>query len=208
MRALSRLRFRTTSTRLRSLRRTAVQEGKNEDATAQNQRLSGTRFPPCSDDHTLRRPHLIIQEALPDRCREIPMQHLRRFRKPGSGTMLRGPLDPPCPPNSLCSSCSSTQRQRSLRDGPMRLLDGRAPPPLTSTSQPSAWSDRLAVRALLVPPIVQTAFWETSPRPLFARGQTSPKATQARDGRNRVSFRVVSHRPEVGSPVSWEAHAY
>ncbi len=116
MRALSRLRFRTTSTRLRSLRRTAVQEGKNEDATAQNQRLSGTRFPPCSDDHTLRRPHLIIQEALPDRCREIPMQHLRRFRKPGSGTMLRGPLDPPCPPNSLCSSCSSTQRQRSLRD--------------------------------------------------------------------------------------------
>ena len=31
---------------------------------------------------------------------------------------------------------------------------------------------------------------------------------QARDGRNRVSFRVVSHRPEVGSPVSWEAHAY
>ena len=116
MRALSRLRFRTTSTRLRSLRRTAVQEGKNEDATAQNQRLSRTRFPAGSDDHTLRRPHLIIQEVLPDRCREIPMQHLRRFRKPGSGTMLRGPLDPPCPPNSLCSSCSSTQRQRSLRD--------------------------------------------------------------------------------------------
>src|SRR5579872_5489794 len=60
MRATSPMRVRATATGSMLLRRTAAQDGMIEDGTARRQHAARTRFPPCPDAHTLRRPYLMI----------------------------------------------------------------------------------------------------------------------------------------------------